>query len=437
MMRLEGPQSVSPSRLEIERVTFLGHFGAGNLGNECTLQAAIERTLRCWPEARLLCACTNPEDVTLRHKIPAVNWKPGPTPPPESEQIQRTGRRWGLTTLLRAGRRIIDELAHLALCIRMLSRNDMLIVCGTGVVCDFLTGPGGWPYDLFKWSTIAALFGSRVLYLGVGVGPINHPVSRWLIKQALGSASYRSYRDEASRRYMETIGFDTTGDVVCPDIAFGLSANLLRPKDDPSHDRPVIGLGLKGLTDTGEANAYRRYVEMMASFVRWLCEQGFDVRLLIGDIPHDKQVTDDVVETLKDGPKLAGRIESEAALTVEQLLNQLNVADLVISPRFHNLVLAGALGKPVIALSDHAKLDSLMAGFGLSEFSLPLGSLDLESLTAAFSRAWHDAERIRVCIRDKTERYREALDEQYGMAFAMVEQNRSHAIAGMPEASGN
>jgi len=39
-----------------KRVTLLDHFGAGNLGNECTLQAAIQQTLIHLPEAVLQCA---------------------------------------------------------------------------------------------------------------------------------------------------------------------------------------------------------------------------------------------------------------------------------------------------------------------------------------------------------------------------------------------
>src|SRR5262245_66214567 len=53
------------------RISFYGNFGAGNLGNECTLQAVIEQTRMRWPDAQLLCFCTNPQDVRTRHNIAA------------------------------------------------------------------------------------------------------------------------------------------------------------------------------------------------------------------------------------------------------------------------------------------------------------------------------------------------------------------------------
>src|SRR6516164_11809336 len=62
----------SAKSMKPARISFYGNFGAGNLGNECTLQAVIEQILRRWPDAQLLCFCTNPKDVLARHKIAAL-----------------------------------------------------------------------------------------------------------------------------------------------------------------------------------------------------------------------------------------------------------------------------------------------------------------------------------------------------------------------------
>ena len=61
----------SAKSMKPARISFYGNFGAGNLGNECTLQAVIEQILRCWPDAQLLCFCANPQDVRTRHNIAA------------------------------------------------------------------------------------------------------------------------------------------------------------------------------------------------------------------------------------------------------------------------------------------------------------------------------------------------------------------------------
>src|ERR1700730_232315 len=137
----------------ISKIILLGHFGAGNLGNECTLQAVIERTLQRWPQASLLCACSDPVDVESRHHIPAMYWR---LPEPRQNGVMVDSRRPGVVARIfhrtfRELKHLFRELKNLPACLRALRQCDMLFVCGTGLVCDYSTGPAGWPYDLFKW----------------------------------------------------------------------------------------------------------------------------------------------------------------------------------------------------------------------------------------------------------------------------------------------
>ncbi len=156
----------------------------------------------------------------------------------------------------------------------------------------------------------------------------------------------------------------------------------------------------------------------MADFVCWLVEQNYNVRLLIGDFHHDLVVREEVIDAIKGRVLEVGRVVAEPTLTVEELVRQLHETDLVISSRFHNLVLALLLNKPIIALSYQTKFDSLMAELGLSEYCLPLGTVDLGSLTKLFKQLQNDAETLKPQIRNTIEKFRAALDEQYTLAFA-------------------
>jgi polysaccharide pyruvyl transferase WcaK-like protein len=412
------------------RITFYGNFGAGNLGNECTLQVIIEQTLRRWPDAQLLCFCTNPQDVRTRHNIAAI----------PSEAVDKTaaggGRSGGLWDRLAwifriAFRRIPLELVHWVKSLRAVSNTDMLIVAGTGIVADYLCGPLGWPYDIFKLSTLAALCRVRLVFLSVGVGPIHHPLSRWFLKWSLALAHHRSYRDDSSKQYLETIGFNTDRDFVYPDVAFGLSQNNA-VSGVRAGQRRVVGLGLKdyGTTERLEPKVFQEYLETMAAFVSWLQVHGYGVRLLIGDIHYDAWVMEEFVEILKSRniPTDAPLLVAEPALTVKELLRQVGETEAVISARYHNLVLALVQNKPVIALSDHAKLDSLVTDFGLAQYLLPLGDLSLQALIGRFKDLEKDAERLTPYIKAELEKYRQALDAQY--ATLLVDSNAPARTAG-------
>ena len=416
-------KSVKPAR-----ISFYGHFGAGNLGNEATLQAVIEQILRRWPDGQLLCFCTDPNDVRTRHNIAAF-----PMEVVNRSAAERSGssaRGGSLPRFFRiAFQRIPLELVHWIKCLHALSRTDMLIVAGTGVVSDYLTGPLGWPYDIFKISTLAALCRVKLAFLSIGAGPIHHPLSRWLLKRSLALAHHRSYRDEASKQYLREIGFNTNRDFVYPDVVFGLSKDTL-VSGVRDGQRRTVGLGIKDYGTT-EPKAFREYLDTMAAFVSWLQGRGYSVRLLIGDIQYDSSVIEEFVGVLKSRniPAEAPLLIAEPALTVEELLRQVGGTEAVISARYHNLVAALIQNKPVIALSDHAKLDSVVTDFGLAQYLLPLQNLSSDVLIDKFKQLENDADRLRPHLKAELEKYRQALDALYATVLAELNVANSNVRA--------
>ena len=395
------------------RISFWGNFGAGNLGNETTLQTVIEQVQARLPDARLFCFCTNPADVQARHGIPGVRsevWA----------SIPRVGRAEGrVGKVLRILFRSLPiEAMHWLKMLRAMWRQDLFIVAGTGIVADYMCGPTGWPYDMFKLSTLAKLCGARVVFLSVGVGPISHPLSRWFIKQSLRRAHYRSYRDQASRQYLEQIGFRTHGDAVCPDVVFGLSERHFSRPAAGSERRRIVGLGLKdysGGMRSLETKEYTEYLETMAAFVTWLQGNGYAVRLLIGDFRYDSQVRDDLVALLqrRNQPSSPPLLIAEPSTSVEELLRQLGETEVVLSPRYHNLVMGMIQNKPALALSDHAKLDAVLTELGLERYIVRLYRLDAATLIDRFRQLEAELGQLKPYIAAQIQSSRQALDRQY------------------------
>lgn len=429
------------------RIAFYGNFGAGNLGNECTLQTAIEQTVARVPHAQLICVCPNPADVRARHGIAAalsVSRRPGwswadlsashTENDARAERGSGSARRESRVSRFRSkAARLVRivfvraprELVHWCEMLRLLARSDVLLVPGTGIVTDGACGSLGWPYDMFKLTVLARLCGVRVIFLSVGAGPFRHRLGCWLIRRCLGLAHYRSYRDADSKRRLEDIGFNTTHDVVYPDLVFGLSCNHLTSQQTHAERSRIIGLGLKDYAtpvNDEDAKNYRDYLLVMADFVMWLQARGHTVRLIIGDAQYDTRVREDLIALLKARGSGAGESLplSDPVPTVDELLRQLSETDAVISPRFHNLVLALMLNKPVIALSDLPKIDALLVDFGLARFCLPLEGLKPEELTARFVDLQNDAASLRPYIKDVVEKYRHSVDEQYEKVYAHI-----------------
>jgi polysaccharide pyruvyl transferase WcaK-like protein len=404
-----------------KKVSLLGNFGWRNLGNDCTLQAIIYHARKYLPDAEINSICTDPEDTSARYNIPAfpIRGMLGRAWPGQNNPLIRP--------LLKVLLRIPIELERWVRSFKTLKGTDLLIMPGTGMLSDFAIGPFNLPYDLFRWSIMAKLRKSQLLFVSVGAGPIYNPLTKWFIKSALSLANYRSYRDNFSRQFMENINFDITNDSVYPDLAFSLlEADMPEPYNS-EEEKPVIGVGLqtyygqRGMPQHGEA-IYLDYIAKLGVFVTWLLEHGYTARILIGDVLVDERAAQDLREIVDkwDGTYKEGRFIEEPIPSVEVLLAQIAATDLVVATRFHNVLLALMLNKPVVSISYHPKTVALMAEMGLAEYCHHIDHLDVDRLIGQFIQLEKDAECLKLQIQQKTKEYRRALDEQYAFIFSSV-----------------
>jgi polysaccharide pyruvyl transferase WcaK-like protein len=400
-----------------EKISLFGNFGLGNLGNESTFQAILYHLRLLVPAADFTCICTGPEAITATHNVRAVPsnrrvvkaWNP-------KSRLARVVR--GLTI------GIASELYRWIDAFITLRGTDTLIVPGTGLLTDAYGLMNNWgPYNVFKWSLMAKVSGSRLLFVSVGVGPLSGRISRFLVKSSLAMADYRSYRDTSALDYLKGIGFVRNADRVYPDLAFSLPEILIPHTDAKTRRRTVVGVGLihfAGMYNVEKPSngIYEAYLETFTIFVKWLLAHDYDVRLLIGDT-CDSAVTHDFRCLLHERLSMcdADRVIDEPAISVGDLLSQLEATDIVVATRFHNVLLALLLNKPVISISFHHKCASLMRQMGLSDYCQDINDLNADRLIDQFCQLEKNAGRLRPMIRQKAEEYRKALDDQYNLLF--------------------
>ena len=400
------------------KVCFFGIFGSGNLGNEATLCAILANLRRIVPNAEIVCICSGPQETAAEYDISAFPIKAKPLPPLKNP-------------LLRALRRIFVgipmEWYRWYKAISILKDAEMLVMTGTGMLGDFGILPTNLHYEIVKWSVAAKLCRCKLLFVSVGVGPIRHKVSRVLVKTALKLADYRSYRDTFSKDYLEGLHFDTRNDFVCPDLAFSLPTTMIPP--DPAKDRPgtVVGVGIMtyhNRSDSGEADdsVYQAYIAKLSLLVCWLLDHGYIVRLLIGDAVYDERVRQDLRASLESRgiQYQEGKIVDDPASCVTDVLSQLAATDTVIASRFHNVLLALLLGKPVVAISYHEKVEALMADLGLADFCQDIENIDVDKLIKQFTTIEQCAGILKPQIAQKAAAHRGALEVQYDRIFAGV-----------------
>jgi polysaccharide pyruvyl transferase WcaK-like protein len=408
--------AIGPSTQKPRKVSFFGHFGSANSGNESTLIAVLSCLRSRLPESEFTCICTNPEVVVTRDGIKAV---------PITTRVRRI---WNgdVSFARRVPMAFVGvgaELRQYARAFRELKGADVLIVPGTGLLTDAF-GLANWgPNNLFKWVLSAKLRRCRVLFVSVGAGPLDRTRGRALVKGALALADYRSYRDDASRAYLTGIGIRAARDKVYPDLVFGLPESLLphgQARSEPT--RRVVGLGLmEHLWNYTAADprpeTHTSYLESLAVFSGWLLEHDYDIRLLLGDA--DTMVLEEFRAVLRArlGSYDEQRIIEQPTGSVEDVLAGLAATDIVVATRFHNVLLALLLNKPAIAISFHHKCSSLMHQMGLSRYCHEIDQIDANRLIEQFLELEQNREMVKRTIAQGVVEARAALDEQYDLLF--------------------
>jgi polysaccharide pyruvyl transferase WcaK-like protein len=407
-----------------QTITLFGNFGTQNLGNEYTLKAILHNVRKYFPHAAVNCVCPAPQDAAATHHIPAFQMSSRYA---RSSGASRAARNPLIRLLRRVFVRLPLELVQWLKAFRVLKDTSMLVMTGTGMLGDFGIGPLDLHYEILKWALVAKARRCKVLFVSVGAGPIQDPLSRWIVKSAISLADYRSYRDSFSKDYLDRIGFTTQSDSVYPDLAFSLTPEVPRPQERNGKPR-VIGIGLmdyygrRSRPEEGEG-AYRRYLEKVTAFVAWLLDRDYTVQLLIGDVSYDTRVKGDVKAMLQERhpARARGRIVDVPVASVEQLITELAKTDMVVATRFHNILLALMLNKPVVALSYHEKITSLMSGVGLAEYCQDIEVPGVDGLVERFTRLERNEGATRSLIERKAEEYRSSLDEQYARIASLFD----------------
>lgn len=423
------------------RIGLLHHVGGGNLGDDATLESVASNIRRRWPTAEIIAFSMNPGDTEARHGITShpvrrTGWGVGFT---DTATETRFGTRakafvrkykplfYLLQAASRAGRltkAIFHELLFLISSHRRIRSLDLLIISGGGQLTE-KDGPWGFPYTIFKWVLLARWAGVRCMFLNVGAGPLVRPLSKYFARSALASAEYVSLRDQESRDLLDRIGFKGKG-LVYPDSAYGLHfafpSNII-PLENRS--QPIVGFAPMPYPDPRahvaetEQIIYDDFIRKLAGFASWLLDRSYALRVFGTDTGVDPTAIKDFETALAnqlDIP-LSRYSVGHAVTSVHDLLTTMARTDFVVTCRFHGVIFAHLLNKPVLAIAHHPKVTDLMADLGLSDYCVDIRDFDLNLLADKFSSMIVNAEEIKRRMAASLAKNRQCLTTQFDGLF--------------------
>jgi polysaccharide pyruvyl transferase WcaK-like protein len=378
-------------------VALLGVFGAGNFGNDATLEAILEEAGRRMPWPDIVCICAAPDQVAASWGLATVPHHPG-------AGSRLVSSRWRVARLLGQVER---HVGHWIVAYRTLRRVDVLIVAGTGVLDDQHVRPQDLPYPVFVWSIAARVARTRLAMLSVGAGPITNRLSRRLLLASARSASLVSYRDPDSLAFMRSIGRHVTSDRVTADLAFSL-----RPPASSPPRRRAIAVGvISSYHWHGVEGGYGRYLDRLAEVVSRVLAEGIEVDVVVGDVV-DRHAVTDLATTVR--ARVGDAAIGLAAPTVNSFGDVLDVMDrcrVMVASRYHNLVAALLRERPAISLEYGPKNSALLHDVGLGHFCHEVESFEPDAVVDQVLKAM-DGD-LQPQLHDAVTRFRTTLDEQY------------------------
>lgn len=392
------------------KVGLFGLLGAGNIGNDGSLEAVLAYLREHHPSAELSCLTSGPDVVAARYGVPStpLYW------------YYARDRDPGL--LARVGMKVSGKFRDALRMYRWLRGQDVVLVPGAGVLETTLpVRPWGFPFSMFLLCLLGRLTGTKVALVCIGANVVNQSATRRLFLAAARNAHYRSFRDTLSRDAVRAMGVDTSGDDVFPDLVFAL------PAPAPSAERGWVGVGVMdfhGSTDDRRdaAAIHESYVDAMRRFTRWLVANGHRVRFLTGDEPDHAVVRDVMADVRAYHPDLAAdALVFEPADTLGALMAQIERVDVVVGTRYHNVVCGLKLAKPTVSLSYSAKSDRAMAEMGLRDYTQNARHVDVDRLVDQFTEVTELAERITPMLAERSADRAARLQEQFAALSAALD----------------
>jgi polysaccharide pyruvyl transferase WcaK-like protein len=424
------------------KIGILGPFGFGNLGDAAIQEAMIQHIRKSFPEARIIAFSLNPVDTEKRHRISAFPISRTPESDFTNSETSWKNKnlfgkiagwfQYNSNPIIRKIERVVIRIPiEIFLIFRSythLSGLNLLIFSGGGQLDDLWGGPWKHPYVLYKFSLLAKIKGIPSLFASVGLERAVTPIGKFFIKHALSMAQYRSYRDVKSKQMLIAANLDKNAESrVYPDLAHSIEIKVTPSVVPSKRPRSVVGINLIPYNDprfwpVKDASGYQRYLNKMAAVVEWLIEKNYQLIFLRTDIYVDLSTTDDLFAVLKQkGVELdPDRYSRPDIQSVDDLIEQINQTDYVITSRLHGALLSHRLYIPVLALSYQSKIDMLMADATQSDYCLPIDTFDLETVQKKFLLMEANSAVIKEQIFKRTKECQAALEEQFDQVFSYI-----------------
>ncbi|AGB42101.1 polysaccharide pyruvyl transferase CsaB [Halobacteroides halobius DSM 5150] len=344
-----------------------GYYGFNNAGDEAILAALITGLQDRIDDVELTVLSSNPTWTKEVHQVKAI------------------------------GRYNIKKLSSYF-------RSADLLISGGGSLLQDVTGYKTIPYYLGVMK-LAQLFKTPVFCCGQGIGPLNNPLNRKLVKQVLNSVAAITVRDRASQKLLQEIGVKqevklTSDPVFLLRPAKTDRVNQILKQEEIEINKPTIGVAPRAWGD----NSYLKELAKLLDLLKDKLQA--QILFLPLDYPDDREVSLQVREMMSEEAMVI-----RANYTPQEVLALTERVDLMVGVRLHSLIFATVMGVLPAGISYDPKVDNFLERLSLA----PVAKVDSLEVTKTYNRI--------VSLYEEKESFKSTLEKKSDNLAGLARQN--------------
>lgn len=334
-------------------IVLSGYYGFDNIGDEAVLLSIIQSLKKQMNDVNITVLSHTPEKTSTTYGVQSVN-------------------RWKLKEIIKA------------------IRQADLLISGGGSLLQDVTSAKTIPYYL-AIVVIAKILGKPVVFYSQGIGPVNKKINRYLIRWVSRGVDHLFVREEQSKQELVRLGVKASKITVAIDPVIGIKPSSEAKKQ--SIKQPSVGVYLRNWENK------EHILKEMRKVVAHLYQEGYHVY----GIPMHGHEDLEIAKTLNQLTE--GKLEViQEALKIDDVVTYTKSFDFIIGMRLHSLIIAHALGVPMIGLSYDPKINHFMDEVGQKNY-VDVKTFDADKLIALIG----DVQAHGVAIKQQMENVNEKI----------------------------
>ncbi|EAZ83563.1 polysaccharide pyruvyl transferase CsaB [Lysinibacillus fusiformis] len=292
-------------------IVLSGYYGFDNVGDDAILLSIIQGLKKWQHDIEITVLSNNPSATEQTYGVKAVN-------------------RWKMKEI------------H-----QLLKTADGLISGGGSLMQD-QTGMKTIPYyagviQIAKWLK------KPVFVYAQGMGPINHTLSKFIVRKTFNKVDQITIRDKASQTLLTEIGVRKEVKIV-PDPVMGLNGGDFHCEWLEHESLTAESYISVSVRDWPSTIAYK---EKIAHSLDQLVRQGEQIVFLPMHGEHDLKTSQEVAALMQEKSLIA-----PSNLSIEEKIAVIGQSQLLIGMRLHSLIFSAIYATPFIAISYDPKIDA-------------------------------------------------------------------------------